>query len=816
MHGFFFHVGVPYEVQTIIGFGTGVGMLSACIQAIQYRHSQIVPPNSMLARNSKMRRTLNGVRYFLFCQVSVPAVLTDPVNQFEAKLRVAGKYPFIPDFFFDPTVYLLQESPFFVFVPGSLVLSYVFLELSFYILQSFCQLSKRVSHMSERTKKLQKKYFVCICVQRISNMEETHSRDRPPAPHSIKIPFEIVRFQSTHDLGGVEWQLSFRKSPTHQYNQLELSTFCLVEDELVHVEMEVYVPQLLPNRMNFWHVFDTERYSFAIPFGAEKIDPKDDPQLEHMVEGPSIRISVNPKIWRYRNWQFPFADVVLKVGNEELYVNRTILCAVSRFFNYIMQSSRLKQMNDHQVLYVKGVCFDDLYDLMGYIYHGWDFDTDRSLHLQRVAEQFGMFVNVSPTNTYEERIRSEYFNPDPLKKNMTALVEQRADNKSIFFGHDHSPFLEEELIRLFEERRNQVAPSSPRSESQEPAPVYREALHEFQMEVDEDDVDRVREDSESVDSESSSSMSSIYTTPMEASQWNGFCGITLTFNSLGVNKRIRQGTCSVRSAYGTWDFYFYKSTLNNQDYMSFGAYGTQFDYSGISEAEFRIRIDGVNTIPLFKKLIRYVSVDNNAIGCPNFLRWIDVRNYSDGQGFVGISVEFRLQKAESGACIANQFSGEKDELISVEGQLIPVNKDVLSEASPVLKELFNSRFPFIKSPFEIEKVSCRHFVIMLEYIYNKRCKIDDYEFDEMMSVAQRFQIKGMSEHIIRDYVRLQNLSENEAYDFALFFGLDTMMIHYYSQKADLFYDNKKSIIRHSLWNHTPVKPVIEDFPQCQV
>ncbi|ULT85907.1 hypothetical protein L3Y34_005950 [Caenorhabditis briggsae] len=90
MHGFFFHVGVPYEVQTIIGFGTGVGMLSACIQAIQYRHSQIVPPNSMLARNSKMRTTLNGVRYFLFCQVSVPAVLTEPVNQFEAKLRVAG------------------------------------------------------------------------------------------------------------------------------------------------------------------------------------------------------------------------------------------------------------------------------------------------------------------------------------------------------------------------------------------------------------------------------------------------------------------------------------------------------------------------------------------------------------------------------------------------------------------------------------------------------------------------------------------------------------------------------------------------------
>ncbi|EGT42601.1 CBN-SRH-24 protein [Caenorhabditis brenneri] len=165
MHGFFFYIGVPYEVQTIIGFGTGVGMLSACTQAIQYRHCQIVPPNSVLARNSKMKTILNCIRYFLFCQVSVPAVLTEPSDQMEAKLRVAAKYPFHPDFFFDPKVYLLQESPFFVFVPGSLIITYVFIELSFYILQSFRQLNKRVSHMSERTKQLQKKYFVCICVQ---------------------------------------------------------------------------------------------------------------------------------------------------------------------------------------------------------------------------------------------------------------------------------------------------------------------------------------------------------------------------------------------------------------------------------------------------------------------------------------------------------------------------------------------------------------------------------------------------------------------------------------------------------------------------
>ncbi|EFO87917.1 CRE-SRH-24 protein [Caenorhabditis remanei] len=165
MHGLFFHIGVPYEVQTIIGFGTGVGMLSACTQAIQYRHCQIVPPSSVLARSSKTKTFVNCIRYLLFCQISIPAVITEPVNQMEAKLRVSEKYPFHPDFFFDPRVYLLQETPFFVFVPGSLVISYVFIELSFYIVQSFRQLNKRVSHMSERTKRLQKKYFICICVQ---------------------------------------------------------------------------------------------------------------------------------------------------------------------------------------------------------------------------------------------------------------------------------------------------------------------------------------------------------------------------------------------------------------------------------------------------------------------------------------------------------------------------------------------------------------------------------------------------------------------------------------------------------------------------
>lgn len=64
-------------------------MLSACIQTIQYRHSKIVPPNSILARSSRIKAFLNFVRYFLFCQVSLPAVITEPRNQIEAKMRVA-------------------------------------------------------------------------------------------------------------------------------------------------------------------------------------------------------------------------------------------------------------------------------------------------------------------------------------------------------------------------------------------------------------------------------------------------------------------------------------------------------------------------------------------------------------------------------------------------------------------------------------------------------------------------------------------------------------------------------------------------------
>ena len=125
--------------------------------------------------------------------------------------------------------------------------------------------------------------------------------------------------------------VSIGPSTSHDYNQIEVSTMGLKEGECCHVELEVFAPKYLPSRMTFWHVFDDERHAFGIPYASKEkaeCDWEDHPPegklVKGKVKGPYIRISLNPKIWRYRNWQFPFADLVLKVRDEELYVNRKV------------------------------------------------------------------------------------------------------------------------------------------------------------------------------------------------------------------------------------------------------------------------------------------------------------------------------------------------------------------------------------------------------------------------------------------------------------------------------------------------------------
>lgn len=53
-----------------------------------------------------------------------------------------------------------------------------------------------------------------------------------------------------------------------------------------------------------------------------------------------------------------------------------ILSATSRFFMYIIGSSRVKMIKHMEVLHVKDVAFEDLYDLIGYIYNDWQFDCE--------------------------------------------------------------------------------------------------------------------------------------------------------------------------------------------------------------------------------------------------------------------------------------------------------------------------------------------------------------------------------------------------------------------------------------------------------
>uniref|UniRef100_A0A1I7T2S3 BTB domain-containing protein n=1 Tax=Caenorhabditis tropicalis TaxID=1561998 RepID=A0A1I7T2S3_9PELO len=837
MHGFFFHIGVPYEIQTIIGFGTAVGMLSACIQAIQYRHSQIVPPNSVLARNSRMKTLLNVTRYALFCQVSVPAVITEPRNQIEAKMRVAEKYPFHPDFFFDPTVYLLQETPFFVFVPGSLIIIYVFIELSFYILQSFRQLNKSVSHMSERTKKLQKKYFICICVQVlvpclfciipigflcfaiVSGYHVQYMSNRPEGVQGSvvgwvcldEIPFmgEVI-----YTIGHLKWSVLPSRSLTHGYNEILLSTLQLMPFEQIHVEMEIYAPQHWPNRMTFWHVFDHQRNSFCIPYSAnesvpdEIVEPREGDLQKGKPDGAYLRIALNPKIWRYQNWQFPFPDLVLKIGNEELYVNRKILAGASRFFVYIMETSRVKTMKDHEVLYLRDVSFEDLYDLMGCIYHGWMFYRHRILELQYVAEMFGVNIDVSYTVSFEGRTSMErvalmafdlkYSRPgievhQESHQNRGEVAERASASRHVA----NSPASSSSLSSISSD-------SSRTTPVERPTRINLSEPQEEPMEQDESES----EDDERLSVDSSNRIKLRDAAPpvyvgCERTAVNHnrmFYKFVFEYYPNARNNYSVGSKFSVLTCFGCWDFYLYPKMVNSQKFLALGIYGTRFSPSFINDVMFLIQVQGGNRKPTKKVLQKVMSLQQNTLGYPNFLPWSEVENYSKDVESIVITVQMSTEMthlAKRPEINYDSFPGRKDVFLRVDGIVFPVSRDVLSEASPVLKEMFDKPFLINRSQiYDLSLVTYYGFMVFLEYIYNRKTRVKRADYIHLFHLARNFEMHDITDQLVRDLVFYEELNEMQALYFAIQFKLKNFMYKYRSQLYSVHRSPTTSLIRN--------------------
>ena len=50
------------------------------------------------------------------------------------------------------------------------------------------------------------------------------------------------------------------------------------------------------------------------------------------------------------------------------------------------------------------------------------------------------------------------------------------------------------------------------------------------------------------------------------------------------------------------------------------------------------------------------------------------------------------------------------------------------------------------------------------------------DFEELMTQAQRFNLKSVVQQLCRDYVDRDDINEREAYAFSLKFGLKTLMV----------------------------------------
>ncbi|CAI2355261.1 unnamed protein product [Caenorhabditis sp. 36 PRJEB53466] len=865
-NGLFYAIGMPYEAQTIIGFGTGVGMISACTQAIQYRHSQILPPSSLMARKPRLRTLLNTVRYLLFCQISVPAVLTEPRNQLEGKMRVADKFPTHPELFFDSSVYLLQESPSFVVVPGALVIFYVFVELSFYITQSFRQLNKRVSHMSERTKRMQKTYFVYVCIQvlvpccfclipisflcfailsgyqvQLCNdvavlmfglhgivatlvmlplyqpyrtfckqffflMDSLFPHERQERAGCGYISLNPIEYGCTrqYSIAATQWLVHIGLSETNGFSQLRVSTNSLKELEYCQVEMEVQCPKYLPQRMLYWHVFDIQRNAFCIPFPDEDVENREgfDPEkakptrgypTSRKGKGSYLRLIVSKRltnipgkdIWRIRNYQFPYADLILKVGHQELYVNKRMLAATSRFFMYICGEGRTKTMNKWEVLHVIDVDFEDLYDIVGYVYYDWKFGIERALEMQMIAEQFGVMMQSNNAEDFEGRTALDYVTKFCFDRNV--YKDESSNWRMIRDAKEGSV----STISVFESERRST--------------LHDNDIHMYEPSSPTPTVSTLNNSLASSFSSSSSSTSSIIDVggpmivddglrpsssnehmevePAELSPSRSFSPPPPMPDDLVI--ATKQGKFSfsfamnlsdnwsrghkedISTEFGRWVLYLYRRSLNGQDFLALGAYLHEVDlYPQVAfDTEFRIQAHGENKKPARKILKHVFSVERNAYGYPNFMLWADVMHMAGDNETLPFDVHLicKLTTAPLPPMEYDMFPGIKDVLVSVDDYTIPVAKAVLSDASSVFRDAFNQGFIVDRTRIHrIAHISYDMFMMLLDIIYHRVCTIPVELQEPLMEQALRFKMWSVMDHICREITKRESLTEREA------------------------------------------------------
>ncbi|EGT55206.1 hypothetical protein CAEBREN_28547 [Caenorhabditis brenneri] len=157
------HLGVPHIFQVFIGFGSIAQIGSSMVIVFENQQNHVVT-NGMKLKSKWSRNVFavfNKVIGFTFV---IPIIMQLP-NQEIAKRNVLRKMQCPPPEFFNMDIFILAEDSSLISWVVSLMLSFYIFEAAFCILHCGYHLIVKTRKLSNRTRALQKKFFIVVCIQ---------------------------------------------------------------------------------------------------------------------------------------------------------------------------------------------------------------------------------------------------------------------------------------------------------------------------------------------------------------------------------------------------------------------------------------------------------------------------------------------------------------------------------------------------------------------------------------------------------------------------------------------------------------------------
>lgn len=178
---------------------------------------------------------------------------------------------------------------------------------------------------------------------------------------------------------------------------------------------------------------------------------------------------------------------------------------------------------------------------------------------------------------------------------------------------------------------------------------------------------------------------------------------------------------TVSTSFGRWDIFLYRRNINGIEYLSLGVYVNELSTVCNYDTEIRIQIYAPNQKPVTKIMEKIFNCQQNTLGYPTFMPWGDALSMTEnGKLKVVMYVVLKVTDMPMPVMHYDEFPGRKDVFVKVEDTVCPVSRDILSDASPVLKEMFESPFIIDRSKvYQIPDMNYNHFIQILDLTYNR-------------------------------------------------------------------------------------------------